>query len=68
MDRRNIGTGDRNLRIVNAFLLIILSIAGFFSDKTALAVTSVSVYMLLTGIAGICPVYMMFGFRTGGKK
>ncbi len=68
MDRRNVGTGDRNLRIVNAFLLIILSIAGFFPDLIALGLTSASVYLLLTGITGICPIYVMLGVRTDGRK
>ncbi|MEJ8813204.1 DUF2892 domain-containing protein [Variovorax ureilyticus] len=58
---RNVGTLDRVLRITLGLVLIALASAG-----TVGAWGYVGLVPLLTGLAGRCPAYSLFGIRTCG--
>lgn len=58
----NIGLLDRALRIVVGLLLIGLAIQGAIGLWGYLGVVP-----LLTGVAGNCPLYAMFGFSTRSR-
>lgn len=58
---RNVGTLDRMLRITLGLVLVALASAG-----TVGAWGYIGLVPLLTGLAGRCPAYSLFGIRTCG--
>lgn len=57
--KKNIGSGERLLRVVGGLALIALVFVG---PKTLWG--AIGVVPLLTGLAGWCPPYALFGFST----
>lgn len=60
---RNIGTIDRGLRIGGGALLVALAGAGAIGSWGY-----VGVVPLLTGLAGICPLYSVLGLNTCARR
>lgn len=58
---RNVGTIDRVLRISLGLLLIALAYVGAVGPWGYIGLVP-----LLTGLAGRCPAYSLFGIRTCG--
>lgn len=58
----NVGLLDRALRIGAGVLLIALAAKGIIGFWGYFGVVA-----LLTGVAGNCPVYSLFGFSTGPR-
>ncbi|SCK28070.1 Protein of unknown function [Variovorax sp. HW608] len=58
---RNVGTIDRVLRIALGLLLVGLAFTGTVGPWGYIGLVP-----LLTGLAGRCPAYSLFGFRTCG--
>lgn len=55
---RNVGTLDRGIRVVLGLVLLVLGLV--FGSWWGL----VGLVPLLTGLAGRCPAYRLFGFST----
>ncbi|MDX1545738.1 MAG: DUF2892 domain-containing protein [Rhodothermales bacterium] len=55
---RNVGTLDRSIRVVLGLVLLVLGLV--FGSWWGL----VGLVPLLTGLAGRCPAYRLFGFST----
>lgn len=55
---------DRIVRIVLGVVLLYLGWAGVVSGGWGLFLKIIGFVPLLTGIAGFCPVYALFGIKT----
>jgi len=62
--KKNLGDGDRALRIVIAGLLIILYLLGIGTGVVGAIMLVLAAVMLLTSFAGFCPLYKLFGINT----
>jgi hypothetical protein len=62
----NIGKIDRGIRLILGFVLLIIAFASNLSSGW-LSYTIITLGMVFTSTAviGICPLYSIFGFRTG---
>lgn len=61
MLQRNVGTIDRVVRLTLAVALLSLI---FFLDGAWAWLGLIGLVPLLTGVAGSCPLYSLFGIRT----
>lgn len=55
---------DRGIRVVLGVVLLVLSLGGMVTGGLGVLFTVLGAIALLTGAAGICPLYMLFKFRT----
>lgn len=55
----NVGTAERALRVLVGFSLVAAAVLGFISP-----LGYVGLVPLVTGLAGFCPVYRLFGRRS----
>jgi len=64
---KNEGAADR---IVRTFILLaFFTIAVFFTEGTAKVFFIImGIFMTVTTAVGFCPLYLIFGFNTCGKK
>jgi hypothetical protein len=62
----NTGTIDRVVRVVIAGVLIGVGL-GVVRGPVGIAMAAVGAIPLLTGLSGVCPLYMPFGFDTRGQ-
>jgi hypothetical protein len=65
---RNESWGDRIVRIVLSLVIAAVCIAANLAGTLAIVLTIVSAILMLTGLIGICPLYMIFHFSTYRKK
>ncbi|HBP88994.1 MAG: DUF2892 domain-containing protein [Nitrospira sp.] len=61
---RNIGHHERVIRIGIGLLLLALSGVSLFPGWGDLALVSIGLIALLTGIIGYCPAWQVFGINT----
>jgi hypothetical protein len=61
---QNMGSLDRILRTVAAFVVGVLYATGTLGGTTALVLGVGAVAFLLTGFVGTCPVYLPMGLST----
>ncbi len=66
--KKNIGTVDKVLRVVAALAIVVLLLTDTLSGPFAWVLGIVAVVFLLTSAVGICPLYLLFGISTTGKK
>ncbi|HEX6142280.1 MAG TPA: DUF2892 domain-containing protein [Geminicoccaceae bacterium] len=59
---RNVGNVDRWLRVIAGVVLLALVVV---LESNARWLGLIGLVPLLTGIAGTCPAYSLFGIRTG---
>ncbi|HWA39466.1 MAG TPA: DUF2892 domain-containing protein [Burkholderiales bacterium] len=59
--KRNEGTADRVIRVAAGLLILSLF---FFVDGNARWFALIGIVPVLTGLAGYCPVYSLFGIST----
>ncbi|HEV6963824.1 MULTISPECIES: YgaP family membrane protein [Roseateles] len=55
----NVGTAERTLRVLVGLSLVAAAVLGFISP-----LGYVGLVPLVTGLAGFCPVYRLFGRRS----
>lgn len=63
MLKNNVGAADRAFRVILGLGLLSLAVAGPRSAWGYLGLVP-----LLTGLAGSCPLYSVFGISTCGKR
>jgi hypothetical protein len=68
MMKTNMGTLDRVIRIVLAAVVAVLYFAHVLSPVAAVILGVVGVVFLATGIAGFCPLYLLFGLSSKKKS
>jgi hypothetical protein len=66
--KANMGTTDRLIRIVIAFIIGILYWQGLIEGVLAYVLLVLSVIFVLTSLINFCPLYTLFGMNTCKKK
>lgn len=66
--KKNMGTIDKVVRILIAFVVIGLYFANVISGIVAIVLLILSAVFILTSLLGFCPLYLPFGINTGKKK
>jgi hypothetical protein len=62
--KKNMGTTDRIIRILLTALVAVLYFTGVISGTWAIILGILAVIFLITGLVGVCPLYMPFGIST----
>ena len=62
--KKNVGQIDRILRVALAILVGILYFTGVISGTWAIILGILAVVLLVTGLVGTCPLYMLLGTST----
>jgi len=62
--KKNVGNGDRFLRIIIGVIALILGLSGAFEGTTKWIVLLVGLIMVITSSFQFCPAYAIFGFST----
>jgi hypothetical protein len=66
--KKNLGTIDRVIRVILALVIILLYALNVISGGIGLTLLVISGVVLLTGIFGVCPLYIPLGLNSGAKK
>lgn len=66
--KKNMGTIDKTVRILIAIVIVILAILKIITGPLAIILLILSGIFILTSLFSTCPLYIPFGFNTGGKK
>lgn len=66
--KKNVGTADRIFRIVAALVLAFLLLNGSITGTVGTVLAIVAILLLGTGLISLCPLYLMLGISTSGKK
>lgn len=62
--KKNEGNLDRIIRVIIAAVLAILFFTGTVSGVLGYVLLAVGAVMLVTALAGSCPLYSIFGFSS----
>ena len=62
--KKNMGVIDRVFRILLAIILGILYLTGVVSGTLSIILLIFVAVFVLTGLFGVCPLYLPFGFGT----
>ncbi len=65
--KKNLGIVDRIIRALIAIMIAVLYFTGQITGTAAIVLGIVTAGMLITSIAGVCPVYTIFGISTNRK-
>jgi glucose uptake protein GlcU len=65
--KRNMGIVDRVIRIALAAVVAVLYFTHHLSTVAAVILGVLAVIFLVTGLVGVCPLYLPFGFSTKRK-
>lgn len=66
--KRNVGIADRVVRIAFAALVAVLYFTHQLSAVAAIILGILAVVFVVTGIVGVCPLYLPFGISTKKKS
>lgn len=66
--KKNMGSTDRVIRILIAFVVTILYFVNVISGTLAIVLLLFSAIFILTSMVSFCPLYLPFGLNTGKKK
>jgi len=66
--KKNMGMIDRIIRILIAVAVLILYISNVINGTSAIVLLVLSGILIITGIIGLCPLYLPFGFKTFKKQ
>jgi hypothetical protein len=66
--KRNMGNGDRIIRLLLAFVLAILWFQNVVGGPLGVILVLFSGIFFLTSIVGVCPFYTLFGITTYPRK
>jgi hypothetical protein len=64
MFKANEASWDRIARVVIGIILLYLGLGGVVSGALGVVLDILGAILLITGIAGVCPLYMLFKFST----
>ncbi len=64
MFKTNEGMADRVLRVIVGVALVALYVMGTVAGGWGLAALVVGIIALVTGVVGMCPLYMILGIST----
>lgn len=66
--KKNVGSIDKVIRILIAFVVIVLFFAHVISGTLAVILLIVSAILILTSLISFCPIYWPFGISTDKNK
>ena len=66
--KKNMGSADRFFRLLIAALIVTLYFTNVLTGALAVVLLIIAAVFALTGIAGDCPLYSLFGIRTCKTK
>lgn len=66
--KKNVGTTDKWIRIIIALIIVALYFANVISGTLAIVLLIVAGMFIITGFAGFCGLYTLFGISTCKKK
>ena len=66
--KRNMGIADRVIRIALAAVVAVLYFTHQLPMVAAIILGILAVIFLVTGIVGVCPLYLLFGLSTKRKS
>ncbi len=66
--KKNMGTGDRILRVIVAAVIAALYFAGVISGTLAIVLLVLAGIFILTSFISFCPLYLPFGISTRKKN
>jgi hypothetical protein len=69
--KKNVGNGDRFLRIILGIIGVILALSGSFDGNLKWGLLGVGLVLIVTSSMQFCPLYAIFGMNTckvKGKK
>lgn len=64
VSKKNMGDGDRAIRIIAAGLILILYLLDVMPGIVGIILLVFAAVLLLTSFAGFCPLYKLFGINT----
>jgi hypothetical protein len=64
---KNMGRGDRTLRLIVAAVFAVLLIAGVVKGTLAAILAIIAAIFVITTLLGFCPAYVPFSISTKGK-
>lgn len=65
--QKNMGTADRAIRTIVAFVVVILILTGSLTGLAAIILGIFAAVLLLTSLFSICPIYLLFKISTARK-
>lgn len=66
--KKNVGTADKVVRILAAFIIAALYYTDKISGTTAIVLLVVAGVFILTSFMSFCPLYLPFGLSTRKKE
>ena len=66
--KTNVGIIDRAVRILAAFIIIVLYFTHVITGTLAIILLILAGIFILTGLIRFCPLYLPFGINTWNKK
>lgn len=66
--KKNMGNTDRIIRLSVAGILALLWFQNMVTGTWGIVMLAVAAVFAVTGIAGFCPLYTLFGFNTCHTK
>jgi len=66
--KKNMGALDRTIRTLLAIVMAILVLVGVVKGTLAYILVVLTIIFLATSLAGFCPLYVLLGLTTLGKK
>lgn len=66
--KKNMGNADRIIRLLAALTFIILYFTGILTGWLGIVLIIFSVVFTITSVAGVCPMYSLFGMSTCSAK
>lgn len=66
--KRNMGSGDKFLRVSFAVLIGLLFSSGVITGTLGVILLIVAGILALTSLVGFCPLYALLGFSTRNPK
>jgi len=66
--KQNMGLLDRVIRIVLAAVVAVLYLTKQLSGTVAIVLGIIAIIFVLTGLIGLCPLYLPFGISTKKKE
>lgn len=66
--KKNMGNADRIIRIILAAIIVVLFFTKVLTGILGIVLLIVAGIFLLTGLIGLCPLYLPFGISTCARK
>ena len=66
--KKNVGTGDRFLRVMIGVIALILGLSGMLDGALKWIVLGVGAVMIVTSSVQFCPLYTLLGVNTNKAK